>query len=245
MVLALNERKNSTMRLNIDKIYSKLLCIQLFTGMSRDELQSIMRTAKIDFKKVNTNEIIVHQGDRAGRLLILLDGCVSCIAKAPDGTYSITETIKGPTIIGQECMFGRFQEFNRTVTALTSSSAIEVEKAEVMKIMDISFIFRINLINSLSTALQKHEQELWLDNKSHASGHGLEYRIINFIRQRCVSPVGPKICKINRNILAEILNTKHYRLTQALNNLADTKLVKLTRGKIYIPELHALADINI
>lgn len=233
------------MMLNIDKIYSKLLGIQLFTGMSRDELQGIMRTAKMDFKKVKDKDVIVHQGDRAGRLLILLDGSVSCLAKSADGAYSLMETIKGPTIIGLECMFGRFQEFNRTVTALTPSSTIEVEKAEVMKIMDISFIFRINLINSLSTALQKHEQELWLGNRTHATGHSLESRIIDFIRQRCVSPVGPKTCKINRKALAEILGIKHYRLTQALNNLGNTKLVKLARGRIFIPELQALTNINI
>lgn len=216
-------------------IYEKLLRLPLFTGMSLDELQSIMGKTKIDFSRAEAGSVITRQGARCGVLLIMTHGEAAATTTAYDGSYSLTETVTAPAIIQQEGIFGRFQEFTRTLTATTQVSTMTIGKPEVQKLAEHSLIFRLNLLGSLSTTIQKDNQELW------RNGHPtLEARIVSFFRRRCLTLTGKKSFKIKMLTLADIVNDSRLDVSHALNNLQRAGLVKLSRGRVDIPDMHRL-----
>lgn len=216
-------------------IYAKLLQLPLFTGMSRDELKSIMSKTKMSFAKALPGNVIARQDSRCGVLLIMTDGEAECAAKAFDGSYTICERITAPAIIQPDGIFGRFQEFTRTLTALTPANTITIEKNEIQRLTEQSLIFRLNLLGTLSTALQKERQELW-----RGAPRDLETRIIDFLRRRCLSPTGSKTIMIKMQTLAAMLNDSRLDISHALNNMQGQGLLKLSRGKITIPDMHQL-----
>lgn len=216
-------------------LYDKLLRLPLFTGMSLDELQRIMSKAKIDFGKVAEGNVVVRRGEKCSRLLIIIDGDVESVAEADDGSYSVTETLHAPVIIQQESIFGRFQEFTRTVIAKTKVNTITLDKSEIQSLISKSMVFRLNMLGTFSTALQKEEQKLW-----RQTNLTLQERIINFFLSRCLTPAGEKMFKIKMTTLAEAVNDSRLDVSRVLNALQSAKYVVLSRGKIVIPDLHAL-----
>lgn len=221
-------------------IYDKLLRLPLFTGMSLDELQRIMSKTKIDFGKYEEGSAIVRKGEKCSRLLIVVDGTVESFAESDDGSFSLSELLHAPVILQQNAIFGRFQEFTRTVKAVSKVSTITLDKTEIQSLISKSMVFRLNLLGTFSTVLQKREQELW-----RQSATSLEDRIIFFFRLHCLTPVGQKFFKIKMQTLAGILNSKRRDVSQALNSLQDQHLLVLSRGKVEIPDMHRLLETGV
>lgn len=216
-------------------VYDKLLRLPLFTGMSLDELKNIIGKTKMDFDKKAEGMVIVRRGEKSGRMLIILDGEVESVAEADDGSYSLAETLHAPFIIQPEVIFGRFQEFTRTVRTTSPVSTVTIDKGDILTLVSRSLIFRLNMLGIMSTAIQRSRQELWRNN-----GRDLQQRLISFFRMRCITPVGHKVFKVKMTTLAGILNVSRLEVSHALNAMRARGVIVLSRGKVDIPDLHAL-----
>lgn len=216
-------------------LYDRLVRIPLFTGMGMDELQRIVSKTKIDFIKVAPKEVIARQGEKCGQLLILIKGQVECHTATDDDRYAVTETLAAPSILQMEAMFGLFQQFTHTLTATAASNLISIEKKEILRLVSSSIIFRLNLINNLSTTLQKRQYDTWRREPQQLTG-----RIVNFMRRRCLTPSGPKTFHIKMQTLAEEVNDSRLDVSRALNLLRKQGLIEQYRGRIEIPAMQDL-----
>lgn len=204
-------------------------------GMGLIELQHIMGSTKIDFQKFLPGETIVRQGDKCGRLLVLISGSLSVHSSSDDGTCSVSETIGGPAALQTEEMFGLFQRFTCTYKAESSVSLISIGKPELLKLASASVIFRLNLINSLSTSLQKKKYENW-----RTPPRDLSVRIVLFLRSRCTTLSGCKTFYIKMTSLAACLNTTRLKVSVALNGMQQRGLLTLHRGRIEVSAMQRL-----
>ncbi len=207
----------------------------LFTGMSLDELQRIVSKTKIDFIKAAPKETIARQGEKCGQLLMLIKGQTACHTCTDDGRYAVSESLSGPTILQLGSMFGLFQQFTHTFTAQTTSCLISIDKKEILKLVSSSIIFRLNLINILSTTLQKNQYDTW-----RPEPRLLTKRIATFMRRRCLTPTGSKVFHIKMQTLADELNDSRLEVSRALNELQQRKLIHLSRGCIEVPAMQEL-----
>lgn len=218
-------------------IYDALLALPLFTGMSLSELRNIISKTKVDFGKSAKGKTIIKSGQRCGKLIFIISGQVMSTATAEGRLYSVGETLNAPMAIEPQAVFGRFQEYTRTVKAVTETSMMTIDKNEIFKLISHYLIIRINFVNIFATKLQKMDQALW--RKPYAEDE-LELKISDFIRVHCATPVGEKQIHIKMQTLAEILNTKRIYISEALNAMQARGLVSLSRGKIEVPELKNL-----
>lgn len=214
---------------NID-IFKTLHVLPLFLGMSNDELENIMTKTKLLFKKVEAEHTIVRAGDNSGKLWILTSGDISVTTSSDDYGYTMTEFLHGPLILQPECAFGVGQRFTRTYKAQTACSLIIIQKEEVMRLADFSLIFRINLVNLISTALQKSSGKYW-----RRAPQSLQERITRFLTDRMTYPAGNKQVKIKMTRLASELNDTRLNISIVLHRMQDDGLVRLGRGRIDIP----------
>lgn len=215
--------------------YDKLFRIPLFTGMSDDELERVMSHTCFDYQKVREGEVIARQGERCGQLFLLIDGTIEQCAESEGRQYAVTEWINGPTILEQSCVFGVAQRFAHTLRATTSVNLITLEKTELLKLASDSLIFRLNIINLLATALQKHELRLWAHSPA-----SLTDRLARFFLNHVAVPYGHKLFHIKMNDLALLLNDSRLDISRALNAMQSRDLLTLSRGKIVIPHIEAL-----
>jgi len=115
---------------------------------------------------------------------------------------------------------------------LSTCNILTVEKDEVIRLSDKFLIFRINLLNILSTYAQKNERMLL---RQHSNS--LESRIIRFFADRCLRPAGRKTIKIKMTQLALELNDSRRDVSKALNHLKQKGILTLRRNFIVIEKI--------
>lgn len=227
--------------------WDSLASLPLFMGMSQKELESIMTQTRIDFNKVDAGTVIAKRNEPCGKLTIAISGELCCLTCSDDSSYKIEENVSAPIILHSAGMFGKYQVFTKTITAITPTNTITFEKDELHKLLDKSLIFRINLIRILATQLQKREQQLW-EQQYHPKGETiaeqnndlLVHNIKQFIKHRCVTPAGRKVFHINMSTLGALLGQNRQQISKALNTMKQEGLLSYSRGKIVIPQLQSL-----
>ncbi len=217
-------------------LYDKLLMIPLFTGMSKNELERIVEKTKFLFRKVEKGQYVVRQEEICARLVFQLDGCLRVETLADDHGYTVLEEQAGCHILQPECAFGLRQRFTSSYKALTACYLISIDKNETLRLASDSLIFRLNLINILSTSLQKQRRKAW-----RRVPRSLEERIVRFFVDHSVHPTGRKIFKIKMERLAEEINGSRLDVSRCLNTLQCKGLVGLHRGII---DVHALEQLS-
>lgn len=227
--------------------WDALASLPLFMGMSQEELGAIMAQSRIDFKKYDSGKTIVKRGDPCGKLIIVNSGDILCQTRSDDGAYGMEEVLSAPVMMQINGIFGRFQVYTHTVKALTPVSTLTFEKEEIQKLLASSLIFRLNLATILSTKLQKREQKLWEQQyipqgstDAEKDLDTLQHRIKEFLRQRCLTPIGTKTFFIKMTTLGAVLGKRRQEISTALNGMQAQGLIKLSRGKITVEQMQKI-----
>lgn len=142
------------------QLYSQLLSLPLFQGLGKADLEEVVTHTKLGFHKFETGQIIVCENDICNQLHFLLNGQIEVTTVSAGHSYQITESIMAPELLQPERLFGLTQHFSKTFKALSTCNILTVEKDEVIRLSDKFLIFRINLLNILSTYAQKNERML-------------------------------------------------------------------------------------
>lgn len=220
-----------------NRLYDTLLSLPLFLGMSKNDLQQAAGHTKFDFQKAKEGEVIVSEGDRCQQVYFLLTGDILVQTEADDHGYRIEEDITAPEIFQPERLFGLNQRYTHTYIAKNHCSLLCISKQEVMKLSNSFEIFRINLLNLISTQSQKAFRRIL-----RVPPKTLEDRIIRFFESHCIRPAGEKNCYIKMNRIAEELNDSRLDISRALNRLQAQGHIQLSRGRIHIPALEKLIN---
>lgn len=220
-----------------NRIYNNLLALPLFLGMSRKDLQQAAGQTRFDFRKIAQGETIVTEGEPCTHLYFLLDGDIMVKTYSTDRSYCIEEEIHAPETFQSERIFGLHPHFTHTYIALHDCSLLCLGKQDVMKLATRFDIFRINLLNLVSTQSQKHNIRT-----RQSPPKTLEERIVRFIESNCVSPSGEKTIHIKMTRIAEEVNDSRLDVSKALNHLQNQGLIQLFREQIYIPALEKLTN---
>ena len=199
------------------QLYSQLLSLPLFQGLGKADLEEVVTYTKLGFHKFETGQIIVCENDICNQLHFLLNGQIEVTTVSAGHSYQITESIMAPELLQPERLFGLTQHFSKTFKALSTCNILTVEKDEVIRLSDKFLIFRINLLNILSTSL--------------------ESRIIRFFADRCLRPAGRKTIKIKMIQLALELNDSRRDVSKALNHLKQKGILTLRRNFIVIEKI--------
>lgn len=214
-----------------------LLRLPLFQGMSRDDLTEVIAHTKLEFVKVQTHHVIAKEGDRCDQLTFILNGNVTVVT-ALNTHSSFTETLHSPIVLQPERLFGLHQQYTHTFMAATPCQMLIIQKQDIMKLASTYPIFQINLLNILSTKVQKMENRQWMTTPV-----SLRKRLVNFFVSRCLYPAGEKDFKMRMTDLAHELNCSRLDISKCLNAMQEEQLLILSRGRITIPHLEHLIQL--
>ena len=218
-------------------IFKTLVSFPLFIGMGREELENIVAKTKLSFHTMREGEIIVDTTTRSGMLVMLTDGTAVATTYSDDKGYWVEEYINGPVLVQPEYVFGLAQHFSQLWKAKTTCHLITLDKQEILKLSDNSLIFRLNLLNLLSTQVQKRQALFW-----RAAPHSDEESLRRFFLMHSIRPAGRKEFHIKLTRIEKELNIDRRRLSVVLRQWEEQELVEWTRGCLVIPALEKIIN---
>lgn len=217
------------------EIYDKLLQFTLFQGMSHADLMQVAGHTKFGFSKLSAGKRLVREGDVCDHLLFVTSGTLSAETQSDDHACRVVEQVSAPYMLQPANLFGISQRHATTYRTITPCSIISLDKQEVMLLLETQLVFRLNLLNILSTETQRLRHSQW-----RQAPKTLRERITRFFFSRCLYPAGAKTFYMLMQQLAADLNDSRLDISRALNEMQADGLLTLHRGRIEIPSLERL-----
>ena len=212
-----------------------LLQLPLFLGMGRSELADIEQDVQIGDTHAKRGTILASENEACTALVLVARGTVLASTRSDDHSYQIDETLQAPLLIQPEHIFGIKQRYTSTFSAQTYCEVIRIEKPMVLRLMELSMTFRLNLMNIIATQSQRNSRRVW-----HQMSEDIEKRIIRFIKDRCIYPAGQKQLRTKMTVLARELGCSRLEISEALHRLEGKQLLIVRRTIIEIPMLQLL-----
>lgn len=218
------------------QLYDKLLGLPLFQGLSSSDLQTIVSSVKFGFHRFKHGQVIIDEDQPCKGLFFVLDGEIEMISTPADHSFCVTESPQMPYAVEPERIFGLYQRYARRYIAKSQCHCIFVGKDDVMHLATEFVVFRLNLLNIISTLSQRSSRQTWAHQNTDNEG-----RVVNFLKHHCVLPFGQKVIRIKMQQLADNINVARLDVSNVLNKLDAEGRIILQRGIITIPKLELLS----
>lgn len=218
-------------------MFETLLELPLFQGLGKDDLTQIIETVKFNFTTFEQNRTIARQNETCNQLLFLLKGSLEVSTRSDDRKFTLVERIQAPAVLQVEALYGIYPCFTHTYTTQTEACILSVEKQAVNHVFMSYEVFRINILNLLSTQIFKNQRQLW-----HPASEDLKKRIVDFVLSKAIYPAGEKNLLIKMEDLAEQLNVTRINVSRTLNEMQQNGEILLKRKAIIIPALEKLTQ---
>lgn len=214
---------------------SELHSLPLFLGMGKGELEDLHEHITLLHKRIKRRFVVVEENESCNKIIIIMQGSFHVKTVSDDHSYSVTELLHAPYVIQPERIFGLTQRYSSTIVTQTPCEMMIIEKQMVMKLMEISLTFRINMLNILATKCQRMGRVVW-----QKETESIEKRLVKFFTTHVVHPAGSKQFHVKMNDLAREIGCSRLEISQALHVLEEKNLIRMQRGIIEVPVLQQL-----
>lgn len=209
--------------------------LPLFQGMSTSDLSRVAAQSGVQLHRCAAGRTLVEADAPCSDFLILVEGTLCLTTQSDDRRYSVDEFIATPFILEPERLFGLTQRHTQSCRTVTVCQVVRIDKDTVARLSGEDLVFRINLLNLISTRSQRL-RKLPLRPVPHT----FEQRLGRFFADRCSYPAGHKVFHITRQQLARELNLSRDYLCRHLKAPEAEGLIHCSRSVIDIPALERL-----
>ncbi len=216
-------------------MFDTLLSLPLFQGLGRADLTRILESTHLKFETMMPEAQFVRQDELCNDVFFVMDGEMTCTTFSADRSWSVEESIPTPSVLGLEVLYGMTRVYPFSATATTEVRLMRIDKRTIAALTGYFEVFRINVLNTLSTAISRQRQIQWLPATT-----SLEGRIIDFLRGHVLRPAGRKDFNISLRSLGAYLGEDYRYISKALHNMEQQGLLVLKRRVIHIPAFEEL-----
>lgn len=160
----------------MSSMFELLMNLPLFRGVSRSRIAEVVGSAKFHFLKYPKGETVVRAGEECTHLAFVISGSVRSEISNSSKRFSVSQTLKAPSAIAPDFLFGRTTRYPGTVVALTDCSILKISKVDYIRILNADQVLMFNFLNTLSVNAQKA-----LDGILALTSGGLDERIAFWI----------------------------------------------------------------
>ncbi len=139
----------------VNSMYESLLTLPLFKGLSYTRLSEIVGNTRLAFLKYLPGETIVTGGEPCTQIKFIINGDVRLTITNSTDRFRVAQTLKAPALISPDFLFGRHTEYPGTAKAIDTVSIMQIEKSDLIRLLQSDEIFIFNYLNMLSTNAQK------------------------------------------------------------------------------------------
>ncbi len=209
--------------------------LPLFQGIGKRELAQFATSIPHRLVQYGEGKPLAEQDHPCKELILVYRGTMRMYTHSDNNRFIFHERLQSPVVLQPEALYGIMPYYTHTFMAQTEARAIVIPKEGVTLLYSNFEVFRLNIINLLSTQIYRQTRWLW-----HNLSGNTEKRIINFIHMHSTYPAGEKTLEISMEDLGQQINEPRMNVSYALNALQQKGLILLKRRKIIIPALEKL-----
>lgn len=221
--------------------YTRLGEIDLFTGLERGVLESIVRAAAE--RRCEAGGFFFFQGDAADSIFLLVRGRIKLMQNSADGQQVLMRAAAAYTLFGAVAL-AQLSAYPVSAQAAEDSAALAWPKRALMEFVQQEPRLAMNAI----TLMAAHVQE-FQDRFRQMATERVERRLARTLL-RLASQSGRKIPEgvlidlpLTRQDLAEMTGTTLYTVSRTLKQWEELGLVISARERVVIVFPHGLVSI--
>ncbi|MCD7711026.1 MAG: Crp/Fnr family transcriptional regulator [Porphyromonadaceae bacterium] len=222
----------------MDSIYSVLLQLPFFQGITRAKMAEIIEKTRFHFLKYQTGETVALRGEECSHLKFIVSGSVQSELLNSSGKICISETLSAPNVLFPNYLFGRNTTYPGKITAKDNCGIMQIDKQSFISLIQQSPIFIINLLNILSRYSQK-SLESFLAISSGSVKERLAFWILSSTQRNATD------IQINGKLkdIYTFLKVQRAVFMAALNELSEEGTIIYSPQSIQLLDRQKLRDI--
>ena len=210
-------------------MFTTLLELPLFQGLGTADVTAIVEATRMEFDTVAAGQTLLHEGDACTGLTFVIGGQLTMRTPSADGSWHVDELVDAPAMLGLDVLYGSQRSNRHTYIARRETSVMHVTKSDVSDLTSRYEVFRLNVLNALTTQTVRTTVSLWLP-----PADTLEGRIIRFMHNHVQRPAGYKCFDISQILLGQYLGEDPRYISAALARLRKLGLVRTDRRMVEI-----------
>lgn len=218
-------------------MYDTILGLPLFQGLSTADLTRVLEGTRLEFDTVTPGTLLLRQDELCTGLTFVIEGTVTLHTESADHRWSVDEMLDGPMVLGMDVLYGSTRTHRHSAQAMTTTRILFMDKRSVAALTSYFEVFRLNVLNLLTTSAVRRDQLNWLPAATTKEEH-----IIHFFRIHVQRPAGHKRFNISQKVLGHYLGEDYRFIARALRNLQDREWLTLDRRCIDIPAFERLVQ---
>jgi CRP-like cAMP-binding protein len=218
-----------------ESMFTTLLTLPLFQGLSYDDATRIVESTRLDFITLKEGNVLCRHDEPCNDVYFIIEGRITTRTPATDGRWAVEEQVQDHSVIGLNVLYGRRRTHPSTCTALTTTRIMVVDKRTMGALFRYFEVMQLGAFNILTSELAERSRRLWLPPTQT-----LEQRIIRFMLNHVNRPAGPKRFEISMAVLGLYLGEDQRRISRALHTLERENLLVLQRRAIEVPAFELL-----
>lgn len=220
----------------------KIINSPLFSGMTEDAIQDCLQCSKSEMISYKKDEIIFHQNDEPEKLHVLVDGSVAVCNDTVSGKRSIVATFdQSGELFGEVFVFLDQREYDHYAQAVTPARVLQIPKDFLYHTYIDEYGYHSQMISNMLSILA--QKAYFLNQKVQIlSCTSLRQKISKIMLKNC-QPDGKVTLSMNREELADYLNTARPSLSRELMNMQEDGLIQIQKKEITIIDFDELQNI--
>ncbi|QAT50100.1 Crp/Fnr family transcriptional regulator [Caproiciproducens sp. NJN-50] len=214
----------------------------LFTGMSESDVEKCLSCSKSEIVTYEKDEIIFSQKDIPKKLFVLLEGTVAVCHDSVSGKRSIMANFsRSGELFGEVFLFLEKKGYDHYAQAVTPAKVLQIPREFLSHTCGENCGCHSKMISNMMAILAQKAYQL-NQKVQILSCASLRQKIAKIFLQNC-SAAGRVTLSMNREELADFLNTARPSLSRELMRMQEDGLLKIEKKKIYITNLEKLQNI--
>lgn len=159
-----------------------LTALPLFQGIGKSELTQFSTSVPHRIVQYAEGENLAEQDHPCRQLILAFRGTIGMRTRSDNNRFAFYERLQSPVALQPEALYGITPRYTHTYTAQTDIRALIIPKDGVTLLFSRFEVFRLNMINLLSTYIYRQGRWLWHNlsgntEKPYRQFHPLPQRI--------------------------------------------------------------------
>ncbi len=221
---------------------SKLKMSPLFYDISESEIESLLKCGHGEIEEYAKDEMIFYQQDEPQKLLVLVEGTIIVCNDSSSGKRSILATFDTPgELFGEVFVFLNRKEYEHYAQAATASKILKIPREFFYHTCGESCNHHTKLISNMLSILAK--KAYYLNQKLQILSFATLRQKIAAILLKNRLPNGKVNIPMNREEMADFLNTARPSLSRELMKMQEDGLIRIDKKDIYITNLESMQEL--
>lgn len=214
----------------------------LFADIPAAVLPGLLSSVQAETAAYDKGELVFSQLDEPRKIMILLAGSVAICNDTNMGKRNVVALLDQPgELFGEVFVFLNKETYGNYAQVVTAAKILEIPKAAFSTPPKGESEWQVKMISNMMTILAR--KAYFLNQRLQiVSGVTLRQKIARMLLLHAL-PDGRVNLRMNREELADYLNTTRPSLSRELMHMQEEGLIKAEKRTIYLTDIEGLTNI--